>query len=103
MLLKVDSLQPVTPRVEGFNSLILPSGHKRTVQALVRSHFGDKLFDQSIPEEDDESDLVRGKGERVPIVIGSILSLLCVGKGLVLLLHGAPGVGKTSTAGKQPN
>lgn len=72
------------------------------MQALVRSHFDDKLSDQSIPEEDDESDLVRGKGERASIVIGSILSLLHVGKGLIVLLHGAPGVGKTSTAGKQP-
>lgn len=102
VMLNVNNLRPVTPRVEGFNSLILPSGHKRIVQALVRSHFDDKLSDQSIPEEDDESDLVRGKGERASIVISSILRLLYVGKGLIVLLHGAPGVGKTSTAGKQP-
>lgn len=29
-------------------------------------------------------------------------SSLCVGNGLIVLLHGAPGVGKTSTAGKRP-
>jgi broad-specificity NMP kinase len=26
-----------------------------------------------------------------------------IGKGLIILLHGAPGVGKTSTAGKFPD
>lgn len=63
MLLSVNSLSPVTPRVEGFNSLILPLGYKRTVQAIVRSHFSEKLSHQSVLREDDESDLVRGKGE----------------------------------------
>lgn len=59
------------------------------------------MSNRSLSKEDDESDLVRGKGERFSIAVASILSSPFVGKGLIVLLHGAPGVGKTSTAGKK--
>ncbi|KAF4541302.1 AAA family ATPase [Lasiodiplodia theobromae] len=61
-----------------FGRLVLEKGHKRMIESLVAQHFRDK---QSKAGRREEFDIVRGKG-----------------KGLILLLHGAPGVGKTSTA-----
>ncbi|PSN62687.1 P-loop containing nucleoside triphosphate hydrolase protein [Corynespora cassiicola Philippines] len=57
-----------------FDDLVLPEGHKEMILSLVAQHFRDQ-------GKDEEVDIVRGKG-----------------KGLIMLLHGAPGVGKTSTA-----
>ncbi|KAI9729594.1 MAG: hypothetical protein M1834_006790 [Cirrosporium novae-zelandiae] len=63
---------------DGFDLLVLPKGHKEMVRSLVKQHFREKKHESW---EKEQIDLVRGKG-----------------KGLILLLHGAPGVGKTSTA-----
>ncbi|KAI9737349.1 MAG: hypothetical protein M1834_009503 [Cirrosporium novae-zelandiae] len=79
--LSISDLREVRPRKDGFNGLKLPKGHKRMVQALVKSHFMAKAFQEKYTNDDYEADLVRGKGN-----------------GLIILLHGAPGVGKTSTA-----
>lgn len=51
------------------------------VRSLVVNHFANKAAEQKDPDASHSSDLVSEKG-----------------KGLVILLHGAPGVGKTSTA-----
>ena len=51
------------------------------VRSLVHNHFMNKGTEAGDEDDDRENDVVRGKG-----------------KGLILLLHGAPGVGKTSTA-----
>ena len=51
------------------------------VKSLVHNHFMNKGAEAGNQDDDRENDVVRGKG-----------------KGLILLLHGAPGVGKTSTA-----
>lgn len=59
-----------------FDQLVLPGGHKDMILSLVTQHFRDKESSRN-----DQVDIVRGKG-----------------KGLILLLHGAPGVGKTTTA-----
>ncbi|EJT77111.1 hypothetical protein GGTG_07023 [Gaeumannomyces tritici R3-111a-1] len=59
-----------------FHELRIKEGHKEVIKALVEEHF-DKKRHQELPDQD----LIRGKG-----------------KGLVMLLHGAPGVGKTMTA-----
>ncbi|KAI9680202.1 MAG: hypothetical protein M1829_001439 [Trizodia sp. TS-e1964] len=80
-LLKIEDLRPIRASKDGFNSLKLPPGHKKMVQALVKTHFLQKKARAANPEENVMSDIVRGKGE-----------------GLIVLLHGAPGVGKTSTA-----
>lgn len=62
----------------GFDNLVLPGDHKRIMQALVKNH---KRGTRSTSEKDEQPDfsmdLVRGKG-----------------KGLIILLHGVPGVGK---------
>ena len=65
----------------GFDDLVLPPGHKDTVEALVNRHSRGPETIGSRTEIKSSMDLVTGKG-----------------KGLIILLHGAPGVGKTSTA-----
>ncbi|KAL6718251.1 hypothetical protein ACLMJK_004339 [Lecanora helva] len=70
----------------GFDDLVLPAGHKKLLQAVVRHQISDPLLvsdlpDRNLDEDEFSMDLVKSKG-----------------KGLVILLHGAPGVGKTSTA-----
>ena len=82
--------------------LVLPKGHKAMVYSLVQAHFRDR---QRVRAEDEmQADLIRGKGRSNCLdYIFSIPVLTLVinraGKGLIILLHGAPGVGKTSTAG----
>ncbi|KAK0752939.1 hypothetical protein B0T18DRAFT_395667 [Schizothecium vesticola] len=58
-----------------FGRLVLPTGHKKMILSLIAQHFRSK------GSQDEQADIVRGKG-----------------KGLIILLHGAPGVGKTTTA-----
>ncbi|KAL8688805.1 MAG: hypothetical protein Q9218_005370 [Villophora microphyllina] len=82
--LNIDNIRPLESHSDGFENLVLPPGVARLVESLVKTH-----DPQNMPsfsggggcEQDHHVDLVRGKG-----------------KGLVILLHGAPGVGKTSTA-----
>ena len=69
----VDSLCEVNWKKDALDSLILPSPQKRLLQGLVTGHkYPDRARDE----------------------VG------LKGKGLVVLLHGAPGSGKTLTAGK---
>lgn len=65
-------------QVTTFDQLVLPRNHKEIVLSLVAQHFQDKSSGNT---ELEETDIVKGKG-----------------KGLIILLHGAPGVGKTTTA-----
>ena len=65
----------------GFDDLVLPKGYKDTVEALVNRHSRYNEAAGTKKEVKTSMDLVTGKG-----------------KGLIILLHGAPGVGKTSTA-----
>ena len=80
-MVTVDGLRPVKRYDGGLKDLQLPMGHKRTIGSLVGSHFINRNAHLDDLEASYDADLVRGKG-----------------KGLVILLHGAPGVGKTSTA-----
>ncbi|KAL2066084.1 hypothetical protein VTL71DRAFT_2155 [Oculimacula yallundae] len=66
----VDFISDVEFNDTAFQQLLLPKNHKELVHALVKNH-GSEDFD----------DMIKGKG-----------------KGLVFVLHGAPGVGKTFTA-----
>ncbi|KAK8063334.1 hypothetical protein PG996_007986 [Apiospora saccharicola] len=63
-----------------FDNLVLEKKQKPMIQALVAQHLRDK---EHRAGQTVQMDIVKGKG-----------------KGLILLLHGAPGVGKTSTAGE---
>lgn len=68
----VDAVAPVVFNKEAFGSLLIPARQKSLVHSLVKTHVsGDDSFD----------DMIAGKG-----------------KGLVFVLHGCPGVGKTFTA-----
>ncbi|KAL6895142.1 hypothetical protein GGI43DRAFT_128540 [Trichoderma evansii] len=62
-----------------FDSLQIPGEHKTLIQSLVYSHFKKRVNEGSV--EIATQDLIRGKG-----------------KGIVILLFGVPGVGKTATA-----
>ncbi|KAL6875885.1 hypothetical protein HDV57DRAFT_502381 [Trichoderma longibrachiatum] len=62
-----------------FDSLQISSEHKTLIQSLVYSHFKKRVNEGSV--EIATQDLIRGKG-----------------KGIVILLFGVPGVGKTATA-----
>ncbi|KAG5794871.1 hypothetical protein H9Q69_006102 [Fusarium xylarioides] len=81
--IRSDDLQEVIFR-NSFDDLVLPDNHKTTVQALVTTHEKGRSPLSSSPEK---------------LSIGSVLDLVQgKGSGLVILLHGPPGVGKTSTA-----
>ena len=79
--LNIDNIRPLERQNDGFESLILPPGVARLVESLVKTHDPQNMPSFVSNEPEHHVDLVRGKG-----------------KGLIILLHGAPGVGKTSTA-----
>lgn len=76
-LLGTDGLRSFTAQDYGWTELKLSKGHKDMVEAQALSHFRDK--ERKVLAR--QYDLRPGKGQ-----------------GLVMLLHGFPGVGKTSTA-----
>ena len=71
----IDNLEEISWKPTPMDSLILPDRQKRILTALVSSH--------QFPEETREEAELKGKG-------------------LVVLLHGSPGSGKTLTAGMGP-
>ena len=77
--LDIANIRPILRHTEGFDSLILPDGVARLVEGLVQIHDPKQtnLAPGATVEQKHQVDLVRGKG-----------------KGLIILLHGAPGVGK---------
>jgi hypothetical protein len=70
---------PVSDNV--FNDLKIDLSHKAMVISLVKSHLDKQAAQKMRPSISMNQDLIRGKGS-----------------GLVILLHGVPGVGKTATA-----
>lgn len=79
--MRVRDLYPVE-FLNDFDQLILPDSHKKTIRALVEIHENTRSSHTKTPANvGSRMDLVKGKGT-----------------GLVILLHGEPGVGKTSTA-----
>jgi signal recognition particle GTPase len=69
----VDQTREVDFNSRAFESLLLPQDQKDMIYSLVNIHSDQRVaFD----------DVIKGKG-----------------KGMVFLLHGVPGVGKTLTAG----
>lgn len=80
----VNFLRPVLREEGVFSRLMIWKDYKDIVRGLVSSHFQKKELERLYSTNSIEGlsqDLIQGKG-----------------KGLVLLLHGAPGVGKTATA-----
>lgn len=73
----VDKLSPIEWNTSCFEQLVLPESQKELVQALVAEH----TQRTSTPANAAFDDIVKGKG-----------------RGLIMVLHGPPGVGKTLTA-----
>ena len=70
---RTDSFSEVEANQEAWHALKIDDEHKKIVQSLIHAHFGkQKSTSQTF-------DLIRDKG-----------------KGVILLLHGVPGVGKAS-------
>ncbi|CAJ2507743.1 Uu.00g089290.m01.CDS01 [Anthostomella pinea] len=68
----------------GWEDLVIPDGHRNLLVSLVENHTKGgvtDLYTDNASEDASQIDIVRGKG-----------------RGLVILLHGPPGSGKTSTA-----
>lgn len=82
MNLHVDNVLDITWNKEAFERLVLPSQTKELVKALV-------MIRASGP---DETRAQRLSAKRQDIIAGK-------GNGLIMLLHGSPGTGKTLTAG----
>lgn len=80
----IQYLKVPTPMMDPYNELKIPHDHKRLLKAIVQDHFDKKAVHRTLQDKGQvtvQQDFIRGKG-----------------KGLVILLHGAPGVGKTATA-----
>lgn len=84
VMIDLNLLKDIERNVTGFRNLQIPDAYKDIVRGLVSAHFDTKELERRLLTCGSASinqDLVQGKG-----------------KGLVMLLHGAPGVGKTATA-----
>lgn len=78
--LDVRRLKPIVGNSDAFDSLTIKTSHKEMVQGLVESHFSKKKAEKENMFEGMSQDLIPGKG-----------------RGLFILLHGVPGVGKTAS------
>lgn len=78
--LHIDRITDIEDK-NSFDDLVIPEGHARSIKALVENHNRGPGKDKETDHVEVSMDLVRGKG-----------------KGVIILLHGEPGVGKTSTA-----
>ncbi|KAI1116627.1 hypothetical protein F5Y14DRAFT_448786 [Nemania sp. NC0429] len=81
VMLDIRSLKSLPNSDDVFRDLKIDSSHRIMVESLVKSHLEKQAAKKFHPNISMNQDLVRGKGS-----------------GLVILLHGVPGVGKTATA-----
>jgi hypothetical protein len=83
-LIEVQYLDEIDPQPDIFDSLKIDIEYKNMVKGLVASHFTKKSLEKKFAGNSimgQSQDIIQGKG-----------------RGLVILLHGVPGVGKTATA-----
>jgi SpoVK/Ycf46/Vps4 family AAA+-type ATPase len=80
-MLDIHSLKELETWGDVFRDLRINERHKSLVTSLVKSHLDKQAVQKLRPSASLNQDLIRGKGS-----------------GLVILLHGVPGVGKTATA-----
>lgn len=90
---EVDRISDINWNTKPFESLVLPEGYKELILAFVESQIRDKIaFD----------DVINGKGQCLFSLTSMTYLILTIllrpGGGLVALLAGDPGVGKTLTA-----
>ncbi|KAL8629316.1 hypothetical protein Q9189_004965 [Teloschistes chrysophthalmus] len=77
----VDDIHPVMWNTKAFERLVLPEPTKNLVEALVKVRTSQKGIKQGLGVAGKRTDITSGKGN-----------------GLIMLLHGGPGTGKTLTA-----
>jgi ATP-dependent Lon protease len=77
----IDRLEEIPHNEKGWDNLVIDDYIKETVLALVTNHERQADAEKTTNGGLSSVDLVQGKG-----------------RGLIILLHGEPGVGKTSTA-----
>ncbi|KAF2969485.1 hypothetical protein GQX73_g4034 [Xylaria multiplex] len=96
----ISFIKEITPNKKAIDSLVLPTKHKTLLMSLVDRHsLGSRPMEQKTnidrpPIERTESQTLGASysaSDTLSIVKGK-------GRGLIILLHGVPGVGKTSTA-----
>ncbi|KAL4748041.1 hypothetical protein BDW72DRAFT_196176 [Aspergillus terricola var. indicus] len=81
LMLETLHLKRLEDTGDPFKDLAITPGHKKIIWSLVHSHFEKRKMEQTHSFYDISQDIIHNKG-----------------RGLVVLLHGVPGVGKTSTA-----
>ncbi|GAP86570.1 putative AAA family protein [Rosellinia necatrix] len=84
IVIDISKLKEIPPVSNQFDDLEIPQNHKTMILSIVYDHFEKKKVRQAAALQGFEAhdqDFIRGKG-----------------RGIVILLHGAPGVGKTATA-----
>lgn len=90
----VGNLKPVEWKSQAFEHLVLEGPTKNTLRGLVQQHKRSKTLKHTM------SDVIPSKGEVCTRGLSPMQrSLTTVTQGLVIVLHGPPGVGKTLTAG----
>lgn len=82
----VDSIQPVTWNKTAYDRLVLPPDRKDLIKALVTVRTSQRGVKQGLGLAGKREDIIAGKGN-----------------GLIMLLHGGPGTGKSLTAGMCPS
>ncbi len=82
----VDSIRPVTWNKTAYDRLVLPPQTKELVKALVTVRTSQRGVKQGLGLAGKREDIIAGKGN-----------------GLIMLLHGSPGTGKSLTAGMCPS
>lgn len=93
-VVSVDDLTDVKWETKAMDHLVLEDEKKELLRHLVK--------DRNINMNDRVGDVISGKG-RVSQArpISNFSHMLICRKGLIIVLHGPPGVGKTLTAGKK--
>ena len=81
----IDNIRPVTWNKTAFDRLVLPPQTKELVKALVTVRTSQRGAKQGLGLAGKREDIIAGKGN-----------------GLIMLLHGGPGTGKSLTAGMCP-
>ncbi|ROV87890.1 hypothetical protein VMCG_10295 [Cytospora schulzeri] len=88
--LDINLLQPVSYE-DGWNELVLPKGHRKMVQAMVETLATESQLKTGVHD-------IEQRQPQPSIDKVGFDPVKQKGQGCVILLHGAPGVGKTSTA-----
>lgn len=100
-LLRVEGVQPATYDQTLFERLVLKESNKQCIQSLTQMYMKGNI-DSLQKKEDQYTKITEAHIKHTTkksIKTWSADSIEGKGEGLILLLHGQPGVGKTYTAG----